>query len=346
MSKLRAAVVRALERLPRPLDPVRSFKAKIALLVSAPVVAAGFTFWVEAHGWLAHWQLRWSLLGALVVSLSITQFLAHGMTSPLREMTAAARAMARGDYTPHVRATSRDEVGELAAAFNQMSTDLAAADQYRRELIANVSHELRTPITALQAVLENVVDGVAPPDVATLRSALNQTQRLGQLVSELLDLSRLDGGVVPLQRREIDVCAFLTEAVGQASVGQRMNTFVVDVQPPDMTAIADPARLHQVVANLLDNASRHNALGGRIVVSARPVNPAGGLVVEVCDSGSGIASDERATVFERFTRGGSRDGGTGLGLAIARWAVELHGGTIAVVGDEPGCRIRVTLPPG
>jgi signal transduction histidine kinase len=345
MSKLPSAVTRTLGRLPRPLDPVRSFKVKIGLLVSAPVVAAGFTFWIEAHGWLAHWQLRWSLLGALVVSLCITQFLAHGMTSPLREMTAAARAMARGDYTSQVRATSRDEVGELATAFNQMSTDLAAADQYRRELIANVSHELRTPITALQAVLENVVDGVAAADAATLRSALSQTQRLGRLVSELLDLSRLDGGMVPLQRSDIDVRAFLTEAVSQASVGQRMNTFTLDVEPPDMAANADPARLHQVVANLLDNASRHSPSGGRIVVSARPFNAAGGLVIEVCDNGPGISADQRSDVFERFTRGGSRDGGTGLGLAIARWAVELHGGTIAVVGEEPGCRIRVTLPP-
>ena len=82
------------------------------------------------------------------------------------------------------------------------------------------------------------------------------------------------------------------------------------------------------------------------MISARPINAAGGLVIDVCDDGPGIAVDERSVVFERFTRGGSRDGGTGLGLAIARWAVELHGGTIAVVGHEPGCRIRVTLPPG
>lgn len=112
-----------------------------------------------------------------------------------------------------------------------------------------------------------------------------------------------------------------------------------------MTARADPARLHQVVANLLGNAWRHSS-DGRIAISARSMNPAGGVVIEVCDNGPGIPADERSNVFERFTRGGSRDGGTGLGLAIARWAVDLHGGSIAVVGDEPGCRIRVTLPPG
>ena len=135
------------------------------------------------------------------VALLTSQVLAHGMTSPLREMTAAARAMARGDYTRRVRATCRDEVGELAQAFNQMADDLAAADRQRRELIANVSHELRTPITALQGVLENIVDGVAEPDPATLRTALHQTERLGRLVAELLDLSRLDAGVQPLRPR-------------------------------------------------------------------------------------------------------------------------------------------------
>ena len=138
-----------------------------------------------------------------------TQFLAHGMTSPLRQMTAAARAMARGDYSRRVRATSRDEIGQLATAFNQMAADLGAADEYRRGLIANVSHELRTPITALQAVLENVVDGVAEPDPETMRLALAQTERLGELVTNLLDLSRLEGGVIPLQITQFRVDEFL-----------------------------------------------------------------------------------------------------------------------------------------
>ena len=121
------------------------------------------------------------------------------MTSPLRQMTAAARAMARGDYSIRVRATSRDEIGQLATAFNQMAADLGAADEYRRGLIANVSHELRTPIAALHAVLENVVDGVAEPDADTMRMALSQTERLGELVTNLLDLSRVEGGAIPLQ---------------------------------------------------------------------------------------------------------------------------------------------------
>ncbi len=330
-----------LNRLPRPLDPLRSFKLKVGVLVGGSLVAAGVTFWTGAS-----WQFRYALLAALAVSLAVTQVLAHGMTSPLRQMTAAARAMARGDYSRRVRASSRDEIGELAVAFNQMAADLEAVDQQRRELIANVSHELRTPITALQAVLENVVDGVAEPDPATLRTALSQTERLGRLVAELLDLSRLDGGAVTLTTASFAVRPFLEDAVRQAAVADRSVVTAVDVQPAGLTVVADQARLHQVVANLLDNAVRHGPLGGRISVCARALNTGGGLVLDVADEGPGIPPAERGHVFERFTRGGnSHDGGTGLGLAIARWAVDLHGGTIAVVDAEPGCRIRVTLPP-
>ena len=137
----------------------------------------------------------------VALALGVTQLLAVGMTSPLREMTAAAQRMARGDYSVRVTATSSDEVGELARAFNRMAEDLAAVDRQRRELVANVSHELRTPLTALCAVLENLADGVAEPDPATLRAALDQAERLSALVTDLLDLSRVDAGKAPLAPR-------------------------------------------------------------------------------------------------------------------------------------------------
>ncbi|WP_106187606.1 HAMP domain-containing sensor histidine kinase [Umezawaea tangerina] len=329
------------EELPRPLDPVRSIKLKLGILLLAPTTAGWAFFWSQI-GWL---PVR-STIGALVIVLFTSQVLAHGMTRPLREMTAAARAMRAGDYSRRVRATARDEVGELASAFNRMAADLAAADRQRRELIANVSHELRTPITALQAVLENVVDGVAPADGPTMRTALAQTERLGRLVAELLDLSKVDAGVLVLHREEFAVAPMLADVVAEAEVaaaaGKRGVHFTVDVSPPGATAIADRERLHQVVVNLLDNAARHGPADGRVDVRAR--SDADGLVVEVVDEGPGIAREDRERVFERFTRGErAGGGGTGLGLNIARWVVDLHGGTIAVV-DGPGCRIRVSLP--
>lgn len=335
--------------LPRPLDPVRSIKMKLGvLLVASWAVAIGY-FWYGI-GWLP----PGTSITVISIALVTSQVLAHGMTSPLREMTAAAGAMARGDYTRRVRATSRDEVGELAQAFNKMAEDLHASDQRRRELIANVSHELRTPITALQGVLENMVDGVADPEPAALRSALAQTERLGHLVADLLDLSRLDAGVVPLRRVRIDVGDFLDEAVEHATAsasGAGLDVrFELQDLPSPLTVNADPWRLHQVFANLLNNAARHSPAGGVVRVSAEEHGD--DLRFEVSDEGQGIPPDERSRVFERFTRGDrSAGGGTGLGLAIARWVVELHGGRIGVLdpigphlGDLPGCRIQVTIP--
>jgi len=326
------------ERLPRPLDPLRSFKVKTGLLVGGAITLAAFTFYLGAS-----WQFRYALLAALATSLAFTQIVAHGMTSPLRQMTAAVRAMARGDYSIRVRATSRDEIGQLATAFNQMAADLGAADEYRRGLIGNVSHELRTPITALHAVLENVVDGVTEPDTDTMRMALSQTERLGELVTDLLDLSRLEGGAITLQRSRFEVDEFLREAIGHVAVSSGDVAVVVTVTPPGLIAVADAARLRQVVVNLVDNAVRHSPTGGRVHVRACAAEQ-GGLRLDVCDEGPGIPRAERERVFERFTRGATSDGGTGLGLAIARWAVDLHGGQIVVADAGPGCRISVTLP--
>ncbi|WP_433299332.1 ATP-binding protein [Actinoplanes sp. CA-030573] len=331
-------------RLPRPLDPVRSIKIKIGMILIGAGAAgmAWFTLWL---GWFP----VWTSVTAIVVALTTLQFLAHGMTSPLREMTAAAKAMAQGDYTRRVRATSQDEVGQLAEAFNQMAADLAAADQQRRELIANVSHELRTPITALQGLLENLVDGVAEPDPEMLQTALTQTERLGRLVTELLDLSRVEAGVIPLTRTPIDVPAFLDEVVREAQVNAagagRDVRFEVSTPPAVMMVPGDRERLHQVFANLLDNAARHSPPGGTVLVRAERRDDH--LLLAVADEGAGIPEAERNRVFERFTRGERAGGGTGLGLAIARWVVQLHHGTIAVVDPDRthrGCHIHVTLP--
>lgn len=327
-------------RWPRPLDRVRSIKLKLAILMLVSGAVA-FGYFALRIGWLP----QNTTLAAMLIALFTSQVLAHGMTLPLREMTAAAKRMAQGDYSRRVRATSRDEVGQLAEAFNQMAADLAAADQQRREFIANVSHELRTPITALGAVLENLVDGVSQPDPATLRTALAQTERLSLLVSELLALSSVEAGAVALDRERFALEPLLKEVVAEAEVMaaavDRPVRFTIAVTGAALTVDADRARLHQVLLNLLDNATRHGPACGEVRIEARPDRT--GLVIDVADDGPGIPFADRARVFERFTRGmPTSGGGTGLGLAIARWIVELHGGSIAVA--DPGSRIRVTLP--
>lgn len=337
-------------RLPdvRPLDRFSSIKIKLGVLVTATVTLAAFITWLGLH---YHLGPSRTLPLAVIVSVVAVQFLARGMTSPLREMTAAARAMAGGDYSRRVRATSRDEVGQLAEAFNTMADDLEHVDLLRREMVANVSHELRTPVTALRAQLENMVDGVSEPDQATLQAALDQTERLGRLVGYLLDLSRIEAGAVGLDITDVTLDGFLQDAAAAAApVGADKDlTFEVHVEPGDLTVPADAERLHQVVANLLHNAVRHSPAGAVVRLEAR--RSGGGVVIDVVDQGPGIAPADRRRVFERFTRGNApaqtgqvSTGGTGLGLAIVRWAVQLHGGTVQVADSRSGCIMRVTLP--
>ena len=163
----------------RPLDAVSSIKAKLGALVAASVVVAALL--VTLGSWAGVPALL-SIPVAVALSLAVTQLLAAGMVAPLRQMTEAAQRMARGDYTGRVSTGATDEVGVLAAAFNQMSADLATVDRERRELIATVSHELRTPLAAMTAVLENLADGVVPVDEDSLGQALAQAERLRDLV--------------------------------------------------------------------------------------------------------------------------------------------------------------------
>ena len=262
------------------------------------------------------------------------------------------RAMAHGDYTRRVRATSRDEVGQLAEAFNQMAADLAAADRQRRELIANVSHELRTPITALQGVLENMVDGVAEPDPETLQTALAQTERLGRLVTELLDLSRIDAGVVPLDRDEFDVAEFLERwsrearstpaapagtcaSASTGSAGDRGGRPGPPApgggQPAGQRGPAQPARRHGPRDRRRDE---------------RP------LLIEVTDEGPGIPAGRARTGLRPVHPGrpAGAGGGTGLGPGhrpLGRGAARRQrsrSSTRRRADRRAGCRIRVSLP--
>ncbi len=333
----------------RPLDRITSIKFKIGLVIVAAIATTVFTHWVGP--WVGL-NLLESGIAATVVALVMVNFLARGLTSPLRAMAAAATAMARGDYDGRVTTTSRDEVGELARAFNRMASELAEVDRVRRDLVANVSHELRTPISALQAVLENLVDGVETPDPEVVKTMLIQVERLGRLVAQLLDLSRLESGVMLLQRRPFEVEPLLEQAVREAGLevganAERSVGFEVTVEPAGLEVQGDPERVHQVVTNLLSNAVRHSPPGGRVGVRAS--GRSGSVMIEVEDDGPGISDEEAERVFERFYRAdaarSSSEGGTGLGLAIARWIVDLHGGDIRAERGRPhGCRVVVELP--
>lgn len=328
----------------RPLDRVPSIKLKLGVLLVAAVAVTSVAI---AVGHQNGWPIPILTLVGIAVGLVMVHLLARGMTFPLREMSEAATAMAEGDHDRRVTATSHDEVGDLARAFNRMSAELAEVDRMRRDLVANVSHELRTPIGALRAVLENLVDGVEDPDPEVFRTMLAQVDRLGRLVDQLLDLSRLESGAMPLEQQPFLIRSVLDDAVREAKLHAPSAPLEVEADP-DLEAHGDAERIHQVVANLIDNAIRHSPEGGVVRI-------AGGrngdrVRVTVTDQGPGVPSEEADRIFERFYRADaarSGDGGSGLGLSIARWIVELHGGDIRVEDVEPhGCRMVVELPQG
>lgn len=295
------------------------------------------------------WQLLAAGIVAAAIALISARFLARGMTTPLRDMASAARRMAQGDYRDRVTARSRDEVGQLADAFNRMASQLEGVEASRRELVANVSHELKTPITALQAHLENLLDGVEEPNMDVLALMLGQCERLARLVEQLLDLSRLESGDVPLDLEPVPLGPLVDQVAAEVGVARADRDVVVlnDVGAGLPPLRADRERLHQVLFNLLDNAFRFSPAGGTVTVGAHMEN--GSCSISVEDAGAGIPEEHLPRVFERFyrvdTSRARRDGGTGIGLAIARSVVEAHGGRIwAEQGGHGGATFRFVVP--
>lgn len=333
----------------RPLDAVPSIRAKLSILVAGAVVISVL---IGSVGLRVGWPFWFRLVTSVIVGLGIMRLVSSGITSPLREMVGATRAMADGDYTREVRATSQDEVGELAAAFNEMSAELGEIDRQRRELVANASHELRTPIAALQAMIENLADGVATADAAYVDTMHQQVRRLATLVDQLMSLSRLDSGEMPLHLETVSVAALVQTSVEEFGWHHPGVEVDVDVEPETLLVAVDQLLLHRVITNLLENAVRHGAAPFELSASLGPAGPTdrvnGPIVtISVGDHGPGIPPEAASQVFERFHRldRSRRSGGSGLGLAIVAGIVERHHGVVTVEPNRPtGARMVVRLP--
>jgi signal transduction histidine kinase len=328
-----------LQRLPTirsKLGSVIVFAVALTILLVYLILGVGFQVFTIRE---RLWELVLAGVIGAAIALVIARWVARGMTQPLRDMAQAAHRMETGDYSQRVSTESRDEVGQLAVAFNRMSSQVESLERLRRDLVANVSHELKTPISALRAHLENLLDGVEEPDPETLQVMLAQSERLGRLVDQLLELSRLESGDVPLDRGSVELVPLVAEVLSEIEVARpERGVRVADAVPKDIPPVfADRERVHQVLFNLLDNAVRFTPEGGRVTISASRHN--GSVDVAVADTGPGIAPEDLPRVFERFYRvdeSRSRDdGGTGIGLAIARSVVEAHGGRIWAESD-PG----------
>ncbi len=328
---------------PRPLDRIDSIKIKWSIVI---VSAVAVTAAISQIGYYLGWPvwIRPLISGAL--GLIAVQFLAHGMTYPLREMARGAREMRNGDYTRRVSVNTTDEVGQLAEAFNQMAAELAEADRSQKEFVANASHELRTPVAALRSHIENLVDRVSEPDPETLATMLAQAEHLSKLVTQLLDLGRLEGSSEERPTTLVAVGVLLKQVVQEAELLHPGSQISLRTDGP-LGAMADENRLHQLFTNLVGNALRFAPLGSQVEVQAEGHDDH--VAIKVADRGPGIAPQDQVRVFERFWQAdGSAltgGGGAGLGLAICKRIVERHNGTILITSNHPkGACVTVHLP--
>ena len=330
----------------KPVDLFSSLKLELsALIVIATAIAFAMCWFLLKFGWSG-----WIAMPlTLVVALGITYFFSRGITAPLRQMRDVAEAMADGDYTVRVDIDQdrHDEVGQLARSFNEMAGELEHADKMRRDMIANVSHELRTPVSALQAMVENMADGVTEPTPTNLESILTQTQRLSDLIAFLLDLSRMEAGAASLNIEKFNFADFLDETIEPLEIADGAHDIRVTV-PANISMEGDQDRLRQLFTNIIANALKHSADGTTVLVDAHEDDSQGTIVTNVVNFGSQIAPSDRSDIFRRFVKGktgpGTESGGTGLGLSIARWAAQLHGGTVKVVDDTRGADFEIILP--
>lgn len=293
--------------------------------------------------------ILFSTLGAVAIALLLSALLARTLTQPIRELTAATQAVAKGDLGRQVSVRSGDELGELAASFNRMSADLAQASALRRQMTADIAHELRTPLSLILGYTEALSDGKLQGTPETFDIMHDEAKRLKRLVDDLRTLSLADAGELPLVRQPIAPQALLEQvALAYAAQAEEQNVWLQVKAAPDLPAIdVDRDRMTQVLGNLVGNALRYTPGGGQITLAAEPDQ--GRVRLTIQDTGAGIAPEDLAHIFDRFYRGDksrSREQGeSGLGLAIARSIVEMHGGTItAASAVGRGTTFTITLP--
>ncbi|HXG25574.1 MAG TPA: HAMP domain-containing sensor histidine kinase [Candidatus Binatia bacterium] len=301
---------------------------------------------------------------ALAVAVVVAAALTRRITTPLRRLTEASRDLAEGDFARRVPIEVIEdgpiELSKLGLQFNVMaerlqeSIEIIRRDRDRsREFLADVSHELRTPIAALRTFNELLTEGAADDPQARaefLETSRAQLERLDWLAQNLLELSKLDSGLVLLDLRPEDLRSSVEQAVEQSAATARRRGVELTVGVPE-TPIPlrhDPVRIGQVVTNLVGNAIKFTPRGGRVRVEVSP-EARGAASITVADTGIGIEPAELPRIFDRFFRGSraaeARGSGSGLGLAIVRSIVEMHGGTVTVESRPgAGSTFRVTLP--
>lgn len=282
------------------------------------------------------------------VALAAAFWLARRIVRPVEELTEAARRLEGGELSRRVAVNSADEIGSLGRAFNAMAESIERNETLRKQMTSDVAHELRTPLNNISGYLDAMADGVVEPTPEVVGSLQEEADLLVRLVNDLEQLSLADAGHQVLQREQVNLSEIVERSVALVlpRAGSRRVTIETYVAR-NAGVEGDAGRLGQVCRNLLENAVRHTPEGGRVQVRVRREDDL--VVLEVGDSGPGVAPEHLPFIFERFYRAdASRNratGGAGLGLSIVRQLVEAHGGAVAASNPPGGGALfRVMLP--
>jgi len=308
----------------------------VSMTADVATPAGDFLSAVNRSTWLAG-------LSAGMLALVLGLLLFRQIVAPVRAVTTAAQQLAAGQLDRRVPVTSQDEVGQLARAFNRMAETLARDRQLRQNMMADIAHELRTPLSVIQANLEAMLDGVLPASPPEIASLHDETTLLSRLVADLRLLSLAEAGQLKLERNETDLGDLVKKVADRMATqaGENDIALITDIESGLPMLNVDVDRISQAIGNLVSNALRYTPPGGRVGVKVFVTGPTSGtansrhsVVIEVSDTGPGIAPEDLPHVFDRFYRADKSrsraSGGSGIGLAIVKQLVEAHEGQVGV----------------
>lgn len=285
----------------------------------------------------------------IVIIVSTGLYFAGSIVKPIRQISGIARKFAMGDFSVRISNNSNDEIGDLCTAINHMADELSNAEAMKNEFISSVSHELRTPLTAIKGWAETLmIDGGGSPD--TMKKGVgvivNETERLSQMVEELLDFSRMQNGHFTLRSANMDILAELGDAVLIYSDKAKRENIQIIYNEPEMLpfVFGDKNRIRQVFINIIDNAVKYSSPGDTVTVNASEAD--GKVIVSVADTGCGIKRSDLAKVKTKFYKANQTRRGSGIGLAVADEIITMHGGSIDITspGEGKGTTVTITFP--
>ncbi len=295
-----------------------------------------------------HRYLLWASIAAAILSVVLSFAMLRKVLAPLTRMTTISREIAAGNFAVRVPSTTKDEVGQLADAFNRMAESLEKIETLRRTLMIDVAHELRTPLTNIRGYLEALNDGVLPPTGKTFSMLQDETMRLVKLVEDVLQLARSDAARGNLQLAAADLREMVVAALKHFSPSFAQKSIEVRLEAPEgpLPARLDASRIARVLRNLTDNAARYTPQNGRVEIRIQS-GPEGRRVVYINDA-EGLDPGDLPFIFERFYRGeksrSRQHGGAGIGLSIVKELVEAHGGNVGAETIDGRMMVWFELP--